>query len=141
MVSREGEIIGGHAKIRAILLMIRELRDKNATRQRGVFDASYSVVIYPGLPLVAYEGCLPASTETVAASYSLIYGHRLEDAHTAVVVEALGHRLGKTEIDCVTKVFSWTGDQWSQAEPMFRIGTYEEIPTLGTEESPEVEED
>ena len=141
IVSREGEIIAGHPKIRAILLVIRDLRDNNATRQRGVFDASYSAVIYPGLPLVAYEGCLPASTERVAASYSLIYGDRLEHVDTAVVIEALGHRVGKTEIDCVTRVFSWTGDQWSQANPMFRIGTYEEIPKLGIAGSPEMEED
>jgi len=112
LVTREGEIRGGHPKIHALLKLIKERRAE-VTLERAVImnGAWYSASIQPTPQAVLVVGAFPAKDNAPAVEYKVLCSpETIDSARVASLTEVLFVQQGQPT--CTILVLEWKEDSW-----------------------------
>ncbi len=119
----DGAIGSGDPKLRALLHIVREIRDRDALRSRNVVDAVYVASAESGVVPVCWEGRFPPTDRAVTGRYHLVLSQETgRDASVAVVTQFLvTRRDGDCEVQTYSKQFVWHDGRWEEVS-MIRTG-------------------
>lgn len=111
-VTRDGEIRGGHPRVHALLVLIKERRAEairhHAETVSGTF---YSASIQPTQQAVLLVGTIPSMDNEITANYEILCSpDTINNAYIASLTEVILFRQGK--LDITTVVLEWEGDKW-----------------------------
>ena len=133
-ITPSGEVVGGDEKLRSILIIIKEKRDKWARKNMGVIDGYYTAIIDPSGDLVKSGHLLRGTNQTVGVIYQFIYNPKtLSNARIASVTESLVYKKdGSVHVDCSTHVYRWRDGQWNilRSQEWGILGGYEKMRQL-----------